>query len=116
MGLKIERKEQPLNTAVGDEMQSLCGRISDELYMNVRLPLKLARTVLSDQQGQYFIEESVGECLTDMAFIADGYGNAYNRNEIIVENVREAYDALDKIIGRLNDFNQRLQRSWEVQS
>jgi hypothetical protein len=51
-----------------------------------------------------------------MAFIADGYGNAYNRNEIIVENVREAYDALDKIIGRLNDFNQRLQRSWEVQS
>ena len=80
----------------------------DELYSKVRFPLRYARTVLSDQQGQYFVAESAGETLTDAAFIAYGYEDAYNRNEITVENVREAAEALEGIINRLSDFSRGL--------
>ncbi|WP_147539425.1 hypothetical protein [Anaerotruncus rubiinfantis] len=106
--------EQFHNSATDDEMQALCGKISDELYSKVRFPLRHARTVLSDQQNQYFIEESAGECLTDAAFIAYGYEDAYNRNEITVENVSEAMEALEDIIDRLSDFSRGLREMWEV--
>lgn len=107
-------KDQLHNTAADSEMQALCGKISDELYSKVRFPLRYARTVLSDQQGQYFVAESAGETLTDAAFIAYGYENAYNRNEITVENVREAAEALEGIINRLSDFSRGLRETWEA--
>lgn len=106
--------EQLHNSATGSEMQALCGKISDELYSKVRFPLRYARTVLSDQQGQYFVAESAGETLTDAAFIAYGYEDAYNRNEITVENVREAAEALEGIINRLSDFSRGLRETWEA--
>lgn len=75
-------KDQLHNSATGGEMQALCGKISDELYSKVRFPLRYARTVLSDQQGQYFVAESAGETLTDAAFIAYGYENAYTEMKL----------------------------------
>ena len=96
------------NTTSGNGIQALCGKISDELYSKVRFPLRYARTVLSDQQDQYFVAESAGETLTDAAFVVYGYEEAYIRNDIAVGNVRETLEALEKIIDRLaKDYGKR---------
>lgn len=96
-------KDQLHSTTSGAEIQVLCGKISDELFEEVRFPLRMAMVAANDNSNGYFRQEHL-DTSTNIGLAVYGYEYAGIRNDIVAMNINNALEALEKIIERLDQI------------
>jgi hypothetical protein len=103
-------KDQLHSTTSGAEIQALCGKISDELFDEVRFPLRMAMVAVNDNGNEYFKFEDL-DTSTDIGLVLYGFKYAEVRNNTAMMNINNALEALEKIIERLDQIGGRVGES-----